>query len=290
MSDPVDQRRRRLLGAAAASLAAGRLGVLGAAAQQLACAASASGASMPSLAGATEWLNSPPLTAAAPAREGRPRRRSGRTRASTGCARCPTCARGPTKYTDQGLVVIGVHSPEFAFEKDVDNVRRAVTDMRVDYPVAIDSDYAIWRAFGNEYWPALYFVDAQGRIRHHQFGEGEYEQSERMIQQLLAEAGARPATAATLASVDARRRRGRRRLGQPAVAGELRRLRAHRELRLARRRGARPAAHATRCPARCALNQWALAGDWTVGAQATVLERAQRADRATASTRATCIS
>ena len=86
--------------------------------------------------------------------------------------------------------MIGVHTPEFAFEKDVDNVRRAVKDMRVDYPVAIDNDYAIWRAFKNQYWPALYFVDAQGRIRHHQFGEGEYEQSERVIQQLLAEAGA----------------------------------------------------------------------------------------------------
>ncbi len=95
------------------------------------------------------------------------------------------------KYKNQGLVVIGVHSPEFAFEKDVDNVRRAAKDMRVDYPIAIDSDYAIWRALNNEYWPALYFVDAQGRIRHHQFGEGEYEQSERIIQQLLAEAGKR---------------------------------------------------------------------------------------------------
>ena len=87
-------------------------------------------------------------------------------------------------------MVIGVHAPEFAFEKNLDNVRRAVKDMRVDYPVAVDNDYAIWRAFKNQYWPALYFVDAQGRIRHHHFGEGEYEQSERIIQQLLAEAGA----------------------------------------------------------------------------------------------------
>src|SRR5262249_15946927 len=93
------------------------------------------------------------------------------------------------KYKDQGLVVIGVHTPEFAFEEDVDNVRRAGKDMKVVYPIAIDNDYAIWRAFKNQYWPALYFVDAQGQIRHHQFGEGEYEQSERIIQQLLAEAG-----------------------------------------------------------------------------------------------------
>ena len=87
-------------------------------------------------------------------------------------------ARGPRNTRIKGLVVIGVHSPEFAFEKNVDNVRRAAKDMRVDYPIAIDSDHAIWRAFKNQYWPALYFVDAQGRIRHHQFGEGEYEQSE----------------------------------------------------------------------------------------------------------------
>src|SRR6185312_2700448 len=93
------------------------------------------------------------------------------------------------KYKQHGLVVIGVHTPEFAFERNVDNVRRAAKDLRVDYPIAIDSDYAIWTAFDNHYWPALYFVDAQGHIRHHQFGEGQYEQSEMILQQLLAEAG-----------------------------------------------------------------------------------------------------
>ena len=85
--------------------------------------------------------------------------------------------------------MIGVHAPEFAFEKHIDNVRRAAKDMRVDYPIAIDNDYAIWRALKNEYWPALYFVDAKGHIRHHHFGEGDYDQSERIIQQLLSEAG-----------------------------------------------------------------------------------------------------
>jgi hypothetical protein len=94
------------------------------------------------------------------------------------------------KYKDQGLVVIGVHTPEFQFEKDADKVRQAATFMKFDYPIAIDSDYAIWRAFNNEYWPALYFVDARGHIRAHQFGEGDYEQSETTIQQLLAKAGA----------------------------------------------------------------------------------------------------
>jgi thiol-disulfide isomerase/thioredoxin len=92
------------------------------------------------------------------------------------------------KYKEQGLVVIGVHVPEFVFEKNVDNVRRAAKDLRVDYPVAVDSDYAIWRAFKNQYWPALYFVDAQGRIRHHQFGEG-VRTVGNVYSTLLAEAG-----------------------------------------------------------------------------------------------------
>ena len=95
------------------------------------------------------------------------------------------------KYKDQGLVVIGAHTPEFAFEKDVGNVKNAVIDLKIDYPVAIDNDYAIWRALNNRYWPAHYFIDAQGRIRHHHFGEGDYAESERVIQQLLAEAGHR---------------------------------------------------------------------------------------------------
>jgi len=93
------------------------------------------------------------------------------------------------KYKQHGLVVIGVHTPEFAFERNVENLRSAAKDLRVDYPIAIDSDYAIWRAFDNHYWPALYFVDVEGHIRHHHFGEGQYEQSEMIIQQLLAEAG-----------------------------------------------------------------------------------------------------
>jgi len=93
------------------------------------------------------------------------------------------------KYRDQGLVVIGVHSPEFSFEKNIENVRWAVKDMRIDYPIAIDSDYAIWHAFANEYWPALYFVDAMGRVRYQEFGEGSYQESEMIIQRLLSEAG-----------------------------------------------------------------------------------------------------
>src|SRR5215218_10326226 len=107
------------------------------------------------------------------------------------------------KYSGQGLVVVGVHTPEFGFESNVENVSRAVRGMRIDYPVAIDSDYAVWSAFDNHYWPALYFADAGGRIRHHYFGEGEYQQSEMVLQQLLAEAGsAEPGH--ELVSVDAR--------------------------------------------------------------------------------------
>ena len=96
------------------------------------------------------------------------------------------------KYRDQGLVVIGVHAPEFTFEKDLDNVRREVRDMGIDYPVAVDNEHIIWRAFGNRYWPALYFIDSQGQVRHHHFGEGSYEQSEMVIQELLAESRSAP--------------------------------------------------------------------------------------------------
>jgi len=95
------------------------------------------------------------------------------------------------KYKDKGLVVIGVHTPEFSFEKNIDNVRRAIKDMKIEFPIAIDNKQDIWNAFSNQYWPALYFIDTKGRIRHHQFGEGGYEQSEKIIQQLLTEAGSK---------------------------------------------------------------------------------------------------
>ena len=176
------------------------------------------------------------------------------------------------KYKDQGLVVIGVHSPEFAFEKNVDNVRRAVQDMRVDYPVAIDSDHAIWRAFRNQYWPALYFIDAQGRIRHHQFGEGEYEQSERILQQLLAEAGA-SGIGRELVSVEGR---------GAEVAADWGNLKSpenyvgyQRTENFASPGGAVLGKRRVySAPARLSLNQWALSGEWTVTDQATVLNKA----------------
>ena len=143
---------------------------------------------MPPLTGAVEWLNSPPLTAEG--LKGKVVLVDFWTYSCINCLRAiPYVKAWADKYRDQGLVVIGVHAPEFAFEKDVGNVKKAIGDLGIDYPVAIDNDYAIWRAFNNQYWPAHYFIDAKGQIRHHHFGEGEYDQSERVIQQLLAEAG-----------------------------------------------------------------------------------------------------
>ena len=143
---------------------------------------------LPALDGAVTWLNSPPLTAAG--LKGKVILVDFWTYSCINCLRAiPYVRAWAEKYKDQGLVVIGVHAPEFAFEKNVNNVKKAVADLKIGYPVAVDNDYAIWRAFKNQYWPAHYFIDAEGRIRHHHFGEGDYEGSERVIQQLLAEAG-----------------------------------------------------------------------------------------------------
>jgi thiol-disulfide isomerase/thioredoxin len=143
---------------------------------------------MPPLDSATEWINSPRLTAAS--LRGKVVLVDFWTYTCINWLRSlPYVRAWATKYRDKGLVVIGVHTPEFAVEHKIDNVRWAVKDRRIEYPVVIDNDYAIWRAFQNQYWPALYIVDAQGRIRHHQFGEGGYEECERIVQQLLAETG-----------------------------------------------------------------------------------------------------
>jgi len=143
---------------------------------------------LPELSGAVAWLNSPPLTAAG--LRGKVVLIDFWTYSCINCLRAlPYVRAWAEKYKEQGLVVIGVHAPEFAFEKSVDNVKKAVADLKIGYPVAIDNDYAIWRAFDNQYWPAHYFVDAQGRVRHHHFGEGRYDESERVIQELLAQAG-----------------------------------------------------------------------------------------------------
>lgn len=144
--------------------------------------------SLPALSGAVAWLNSAPLTANA--LKGKVVLVDFWTYSCINCLRAiPYVRAWAEKYKDQGLVVIGVHAPEFAFEKNVNNVRAAIASLGIPYPVAIDNDYAIWRAFNNQYWPAHYFIDAKGQIRHHHFGEGDYDGSERVIQQLLAEAG-----------------------------------------------------------------------------------------------------
>jgi thiol-disulfide isomerase/thioredoxin len=225
---------------------------------------------LPSLGGATGWLNSPPLTVAG--LRGKVVLIDVWTYTCINWLRTlPYVRAWAEKYTTQGLVVIGVHSPEFGFEKNVDNVRRAAKDMRVDYPIAIDSDFAVWRALNNEYWPALYIVDAQGRIRHHQFGEGEYEQSERIIQQLLAEAG-NASIGRNLVSVDAR---------GAEVAADWDSLKSPenyvgygRAENFASPGGAVPdKPHVYAAPARLKLNAFALSGDWTVGKQATALNK-----------------
>ena len=139
---------------------------------------------LPSLDGATGWLNSEPLTM--PGLLGHVVLVQFWTYTCINWLRTlPYVRAWAERYADHGVVVIGVHTPEFPFEHDVDNVRREAKEMRVDYPIAIDNDYEVWQAFGNRYWPALYVVDAQGQIRHHRFGEGDYERTEEVVQQLL---------------------------------------------------------------------------------------------------------
>jgi thiol-disulfide isomerase/thioredoxin len=216
---------------------------------------------MASLGGATGWLNSPPLTTAG--LRGKVVLVDFWTYTCINWLRTEPYVRAwAEKYKNQGLIVIGVHTPEFAFEHDVANVSRAAKDMKIDYPIAIDSDYAIWNAFKNEYWPALYFVDAQGRIRHHQFGEGGYEQSERVIQQLLAEAGA-SGVSRDLVAVDGR--------GAEAAA-DWDNLKSRENYVGFERtenfsspgRAVLGKPHVYAVPARLRLNDWALSGDWTI--------------------------
>ena len=143
---------------------------------------------LPPLDGAVQWLNSPPLTQQD--LRGKVVLLDFWTYSCINCLRSlPYVKAWAQKYKDQGLVVIGVHAPEFAFERNIDNVKKATHDLGVDYPVAIDNNFAIWRALNNQYWPAHYFVDAKGQIRYHHFGEGDYAESEKVIQQLLIEAG-----------------------------------------------------------------------------------------------------
>jgi cytochrome c biogenesis protein CcdA/thiol-disulfide isomerase/thioredoxin len=224
---------------------------------------------IPSFAGATLWLNSPPLT---------PENLRGKvvvidfwTYSCINCLRAlPYVESWYQKYKDHGLAVIGVHAPEFAFEKDPNNVRRAVADLKISYPVALDNDYAIWQAFNNQYWPAHYFIDATGRVRAHHFGEGNYDESEQIIRTLLTEAGQGDLPSPGMGSAKA--------VGVQAAPDE-----AHDqspETYVGYRRAenfaspggfAQDKAHAYSAPATLKLNQWALRGSWNVDPEKAVL-------------------
>jgi thiol-disulfide isomerase/thioredoxin len=226
---------------------------------------------LPSFDGATGWLNSPPLTAA--------NLRGKIILVNFWTYTCinwlrqlPYLRAWADKYSDHSLAMIGVHTPEFSFEHDLANLRAAVQEMGITYPVAIDNDYAVWRAFGNHYWPALYVADAQGRIRHHHFGEGEYGQSEMVIQQLLVEAPATDHDHAPV-SVDAHG------LEAPADWASLRSPENY--TGYARTEGfASPGGpvpgnpHGYAAPAQLRLNEWALSGDATMGEEAITLNAA----------------
>jgi cytochrome c biogenesis protein CcdA/thiol-disulfide isomerase/thioredoxin len=226
----------------------------------------------PSFAGATLWLNSPPLT---------PEGLRGKvvmvdfwTYSCINCLRAlPFVESWYQKYKDHGLVVIGVHAPEFAFEKDAGNVRRAIADLKITYPVAMDNDYAIWQGFNNQYWPAHYFIDAHSKIRAHHFGEGNYDESEQTIRKLLTEAGQTDLPPAGMGNARA--------VGVQAAADE-----AHiqsPETYVGFRRAENFASpggftqdqsHVYSEPSALKLNQWALGGSWNVDPEKAVLESA----------------
>jgi thiol-disulfide isomerase/thioredoxin len=227
--------------------------------------------SLPSLDGATGWLNSPPLT---------PEALRGRvvlidfwTYTCINWLRtAPYIRAWAQRYADQGLVVIGVHTPEFQVEHDRANVRRSVTDMQLPYPVAVDDDYGVWTAFGNHYWPAVYVADAEGRIRHHQFGEGGYERIEEVLQQLLDEAGTGDGdeTPTPITAVGVEAAADWADLGSPENY-----VGYGRTTGFASPGGVVPdQPHDYAVPDRLRLNSWALAGEWTVGAEEVVLDRA----------------
>jgi thiol-disulfide isomerase/thioredoxin len=223
-----------------------------------------------SLARADEWLNSPFLTPSA--LRGKVVLVDFWTYTCINWLRTAPYVRAwAEKYRDQGLVVIGVHAPEFAFEKNIDNVRWAVKEMRINYPVAVDNEHTIWRAFNNNYWPALYFIDARGRVRHHHFGEGSYEESEKFIQELLAEAGAadidRKPASVDARGIEAAADWSNLKSGENYVGHE-------RTQDFASSGGLVPnKSHTYETPARLRVNQWALAGDWTARSDAVVLNK-----------------
>jgi thiol-disulfide isomerase/thioredoxin len=266
-----ETNRRCFIGTAAMTFAAAQFGMLGGAKAQSAPALRlpAEG-DFPSLNGANGWLNSQPLTPAA--LRGKVVLVDFWTYTCVNWRRTlPYVRAWAEKYKDHGLVAIGVHTPEFSFEHDVENIRWAIHDMKIDYPVAIDSDYAIWRAFNNEYWPASYFIDAKGRIRHHQFGEGEYRQCEAGIQQLLAEAGI-GGFGREAVSVDPY---GAEVAADPTSLRSPETYTGYEQTADFASPGGAPRnkPHTYSFPVRLNLNDWALAGDWTVGKEAVAMNQ-----------------
>jgi thiol-disulfide isomerase/thioredoxin len=225
---------------------------------------------LPGFDGATGWLNSLPLNAAD--LQGKVVLVDFWTYTCINWLRTLAYVRAwAERYETQGLVVVGVHTPEFPFERDVENVRQAVKDMAVGYPVALDSEYAIWQAFANRFWPAVYIADADGRIRHHQFGEGGYAECEMVIQRLLSESG-RDNVPRDLASVAP--------AGLEAQADWASITSPETYLGYEQARGLASAGgavldqtHPYVAPDRLNLNHWALAGDWTIERRASVLDR-----------------
>jgi len=263
--------RRRLFGMAAFSLAAAWIGTRDSVIQLITVEPFrlSSASDLASLGRATAWLNSAPLTAAE--LQGKVVLVDFWTYTCINWLRTlPYVRAWAARYKEQGLVVIGVHTPEFSFEEDLDNVRRAAKEMGVTYPVAIDNDRAIWRGFANHYWPALYFIDAAGRVRHHHFGEGNYEESETRIRQLLAAAGRDVGIDRGSVSIEAH---------GPEVGADWDSLKSpetyvghHKAENFASPGGAAVnTRHLYAVPPRLHLNQWALSGEWTVKAEAAAL-------------------
>ena len=229
---------------------------------------------LPTLNGAVQWLNSPPLTVQD--LRGKVVLVDFWTYSCINCLRSlPYVKAWAQKYKDQGLVVIGVHAPEFAFERNVDNVKKAVHDLGVDYPVAIDNNYAIWRALNNQYWPAHYFVDGKGQIRYHHFGEGDYAESEKVIQELLTEAGHANASKVAIGIT------GTSAQGVQAAADGADMQSPETYIGYERAENftspggaAEDKVHTYKAPLQPAVNDWGLAGAWNVGAEHATLEAA----------------
>jgi Thioredoxin like C-terminal domain/AhpC/TSA family len=235
VAEGIDHDRRRFLATAATTLTVSRAGF-------------GQSRELAAIGGAAEWLNSKRLTAAG---------LLGKVVLVNFCTytcinwlrQLPYVRAWAQRYR-HGFVLIGVHTPEFAFEKELDNVRPAIQKLRIAYPIVIDNDYSIWRAFRNNYWPALYFIDLRGRVREHHFGEGEYERSERAIQRLLTEAGLAGVPEGVVSAegdgIEAQADWGNLRSPENYLGQER-------------------TQNFSTSPARLSLNQWALVGEWANG-------------------------